>query len=214
MFQVSRHRLIPHAGELYAGFYFPTASFALLSMISFLIEPNVVSGCLTNKILFTIDNKKYIFFKKVPGRMGMVITLYLISANVYNSVEAPIGRGFSYIELWMLGTQFPILLALCEYGFILYLTKSNKKATQNPNSTKKICSKFGCCQGTRPLTVSSMNSRQSNDQSATGIDPNQILNHDEPKPDFEERIRNLDFATMIFSFIYFITFVLLYMTVL
>ena len=106
--------------------------------------------------------------------MGMVITLYLISANVYNSVEAPIGRGFSYIELWMVGTQFPILLALCEYGFILYLTKTNKKTTQNPNSTKKrrLCSTLGCCKRTRPSTVSSMNSRQSNDQSATEIDPN------------------------------------------
>ena len=142
--------------------------------------------------------------------MGMVITLYLISANVYNSVEAPIGRGFSYIELWMVGTQFPILLALCEYGFILYLTKLSKKSPKNPNSTKKICSKFGCCQGTRPSTVSSMNSRQSNDQSATGIDSNQILNHDEPKPDFEERIRKLDFATMIFSFIFFIIFATVY----
>ena len=55
--------------------------------------------------------------------MGMIVTLYLISANVYNSVDAPKGRGFSYIELWMLGTQFPILIALLEYGYILYLYK-------------------------------------------------------------------------------------------
>ena len=53
--------------------------------------------------------------------MGMIVTLYLISANVYNSVDAPKGRRFSYIELWMLGSQCPILLALCEYGFVLYL---------------------------------------------------------------------------------------------
>ena len=55
--------------------------------------------------------------------MGMVLTLYLISANVYNSVDAPQSRGFSYIELWMLGTQFLILIALLEYGYILYLYK-------------------------------------------------------------------------------------------
>ena len=59
--------------------------------------------------------------------MGMLVTLFLISANVYNSVEAPIHRGFSYIEVWMLGTQFPILLALCEYGLILYWKKMSKK---------------------------------------------------------------------------------------
>ena len=50
--------------------------------------------------------------------MGMIVTLYLISENVYNSVEAPRNRGFSYIEIWMLGSQFPILLALFEYGSI------------------------------------------------------------------------------------------------
>ena len=57
----------------------------------------------------------------------MIVTLYLISANVYNSVDAPKGRGFSYIEIWMLGSQFPILLALCEYGFVLYFKKIAKK---------------------------------------------------------------------------------------
>merc|ERR1712008_241988 len=83
-------------GQLLSGYYYPTASFALLSMISFLIKPD-----------------------KVPGRMGMILMLYLISTNVYNSVEAPTNRGFSYIEVWQLGTQFPILLAFFEYGFVL-----------------------------------------------------------------------------------------------
>ena len=58
--------------------------------------------------------------------MGMIVTLYLISANVYNSVDAPSNRGFSYIEVWMLGTQFPILLALFEYGLVLYWKKIAK----------------------------------------------------------------------------------------
>ena len=57
----------------------------------------------------------------------MIVTLYLISANVYNSVDAPQTREFSYIEIWMLGTQFPIILALCEYGLILSLKKMIKK---------------------------------------------------------------------------------------
>jgi hypothetical protein len=80
--------------------------------------------------------------------MGMVLTLYLISANVYNSVDAPNSRVFSYIELWMLGTQFPILIALLEYGYILYLYKfpntSDNKITpmdlkrSNPEFDKRI----------------------------------------------------------------------------
>ena len=60
--------------------------------------------------------------------MSMIVTLYLISAIVYNAVDAPHGRGFSNIEVWMIGAQIPILLALWEYGFILYLKKHANKA--------------------------------------------------------------------------------------
>ena len=59
--------------------------------------------------------------------MGMILTLYLITTNVYNSVNAPYDRGFSYIEVWMLGAQFPILLAFFEYGYVLYLQKNEAK---------------------------------------------------------------------------------------
>ena len=45
-----------------------------------------------------------IFFQ-VPGRMGLLVTLHLISSNVYNSLNAPQKRGFSYIEVWMIGAQ-------------------------------------------------------------------------------------------------------------
>jgi hypothetical protein len=68
--------------------------------------------------------------------MGMIVTLYLISANVYNSVDAPKNRGFSYIEVWMLGSQCPILLALLQYGFILSLKKF--VAPSDQNETKKL----------------------------------------------------------------------------
>ena len=72
--------------------------------------------------------------------MGMVVTLYLISANVYNSVDAPKSRGFSYIEIWMFGSQFPILLALLEYGFVLYIKKVVK--TSDWNEIKKFDEKI------------------------------------------------------------------------
>ena len=60
--------------------------------------------------------------------MAMIVTLYLISCIVYNAVDAPKDRGFSNIEVWMLGTQFPILLALFEYGLILFWKKMAKNA--------------------------------------------------------------------------------------
>ena len=103
--------------------------------------------------------------------MGMIVGLYLISTNVYNSVDGPTSKGFSYyIEIWMIGTQIPILLALVEYGFILYL--------------KKISMKFK--------------------------DTNEMLELGKPKQNLDEKIKMLDFATMIVSFIYFTTFAVIY----
>ena len=51
--------------------------------------------------------------------MGMVVTLYLITSNVYMTTAAPDERGFSNLEVWMAGVQIVILLALIEYGFLL-----------------------------------------------------------------------------------------------
>ena len=105
---------------------------------------------------------------QVPGRMGMIVTLYLISTNVYNCVEAPNIRGFSYIETWMVGTQIPILVSILEYGVILFWKK---------------------------ITTESVYENQT------------II---EKMSDLEEKIKKIDFGTMILSSIYFLTFVILY----
>ena len=110
--------------------------------------------------------------------MGMIVTLYLISANVYNSVDAPKVRGFSYVEIWMLGSQFPILIALFEYGFVLYLKKVAKKVDEEKNMM---------------------------------IMDSKVV---EAKPDLEDKIKKLDFVTMIFSFVFFALFALLNWTLL
>ena len=64
---------------------------------------------------------------KVPGRLGLLITLDLIATNTYNSVKAPSGRGFSYIEIWLIGIQIPILLAIFEYGILLTIKRVSKQ---------------------------------------------------------------------------------------
>ena len=110
----------------------------------------------------------------------MIVTLYLISTNVYNSVDAPQDRGFSNIEVWMIGAQFPIILALCQYGFVLYLKKHANKA-QNQVQT---------------MTP----------------DPNQVqtMTLDDQGAELDDKIRRLDSASMIFSFLFFTTFALVY----
>ena len=59
--------------------------------------------------------------------MGLLVTLHLISSNVYGSLKAPQKRGFSYIEIWVLGTQGTILFAIIEYGIVLAWKKYGKK---------------------------------------------------------------------------------------
>ena len=128
--------------------------------------------------------------------MSMIVTLYLISAIVYNAVDAPHGRGFSNIEVWMVGAQFPILLALFEYGFILYLKKhadNDRKQVQtmtlDPNQVQTI---------TLDQTIVS--------------DQNQVqtMTPDDQGAELDDRIRRLDTVTMIFSFLFFTTFALVY----
>ena len=104
--------------------------------------------------------------------MGMILTLYLISSNVYNSVNAPYDRGFSYIEVWILGTQLPILLAFFEYGYVLYL--------------KKVEAKVG--------------------------EQSQVMNPS--NPNLDDRIKKMDFVTMIISFVFYVTFAFLYWIIL
>ena len=72
--------------------------------------------------VFLNDPLKKIFVQ-VPGRLGLLITLYLIATNVYNSINAPSQRGFSYIEIWMIGIQFPMLVGIIEYGILLAMKK-------------------------------------------------------------------------------------------
>ena len=120
----------------------------------------------------------------------MIVTLYLISAIVYNAVDAPRARGFSNIEVWMLGAQFPILLALCEYGFVLFL---KKHANKYQNQVQIITSD--------PNQVQTMTLDQNQVQTVTPDDQGVKL---------DERIKRLDSTTMIFSFLFFTTFALIY----
>ena len=75
---------------------------------------------------------------QVPGRMGMLVTLYLISANVYNSLDAPASRGFrSGLFVYISGelAWFPVppplarpprLEPCLDFGLQYALTKNNR----------------------------------------------------------------------------------------
>ena len=68
--------------------------------------------------------------------MGLLITSYLITCNVYGSVEAPPNRGFSYIDIWATGIQCNILMAIIEFTCIIAMKRTNIK--QNISSKKNV----------------------------------------------------------------------------
>ena len=53
--------------------------------------------------------------------MGMLVMLNLICYSIYANADVPPVRGFSHIELWMIGMLVPILVAIIEYGVTLCL---------------------------------------------------------------------------------------------
>ena len=79
----------------------------------------------------------YFIIKKVPGRMGLLVTLSLINSNIYTNIDAPHERDFSQIEVWMIGVQGVILLALLEYGFLLAWKRFNLKLPKGCKGSKK-----------------------------------------------------------------------------
>ena len=87
-------------GILIGGYYIPKFMYALLSLVSYSL---------------TIEN--------VPGRLGLLVTLDLIYTTMYISVKAPESRGFSYIEIWNVGLQLPIIIGIFEYAVILAIKK-------------------------------------------------------------------------------------------
>ena len=136
----------------------------------------------------------------------MIVTLYLISAIVYNAVDAPRARGFSNIEVWMLGAQFPILLALSEYGFVLYLKKHGNKCqnqiqtlTTDPNQVQTITS------DKNQIRTMSFDQTMTSDQNQV-----QPMTAEDQAAELDNRIKQLDSATMIFSFLFFIIFAMVY----
>ena len=106
--------------KLLISYYFPSGAFATLSLFSYFIKPEIVS-IIKNWRFMRTDYTIQIF--QVPGRMGMLVTVFLVVTVLYGSVEAPPSRGFSFIELWSIGVQIPILFALLEYGIILGFIK-------------------------------------------------------------------------------------------
>ena len=58
----------------------------------------------------------------VPGRMALLVTLFLVLTNIFNTITniSPNVEGMTAISSWMIACMFFVFLALLEYAAILY----------------------------------------------------------------------------------------------
>ena len=85
-------------------YYLPSGLFVVVSWVGFLIPPEVV-----------------------PGRMAMLITLFLVLINIFNIVtsNSPNVEGMTAIAAWMLACILFVFGALLAYAFILWRKKKS-----------------------------------------------------------------------------------------
>ena len=85
-------------------YYLPSGLFVVVSWASFLIPPEVV-----------------------PGRMAMLITLFLVLINIFNIVtsNSPNVEGMTAIAAWMLVCIFFVFGALVGYAYLLWKKKKS-----------------------------------------------------------------------------------------
>ena len=96
-------RILIHSTHIYFRYlyiyYLPSGLFVAVSWVSFVIPPEVV-----------------------PGRMALLVTLFLVLTNIFNTITnvSPNVEGMNAIASWMIACMFFVFLALLEYAAILY----------------------------------------------------------------------------------------------
>lgn len=88
-----------HVMSYIITYYLPSGLFVVVSWISHLIPPDIV-----------------------PGRMALLITLFLVLINIFNNIttNSPKAEGLTAIEIWMLACILFVFGSLIEYAVILY----------------------------------------------------------------------------------------------
>jgi hypothetical protein len=78
----------------------------------------------------------------VPGRMAMLITLFLVLINIFNLVtsNSPNVEGMTAIAAWMLVCIMFVFFALIGYAFLLW--KKKKSCLKRKSWTKQLEDEF------------------------------------------------------------------------
>ncbi|XP_023327258.1 glycine receptor subunit alpha-2 [Eurytemora carolleeae] len=95
--------------------YLPSGMFVIVSWISFLIPPDIV-----------------------PGRMTLLITVFLVLVNIFNTITTniPKAEGLTAIEAWVIVCVLFVFGALVEYAGILLKMKVQLSMKPKKNMTR------------------------------------------------------------------------------
>ena len=87
--------------------YMPTAVLVFISWISFFISPNAI-----------------------PGRMGLLVTLFLVLTNISTGARAnsPNSGSLTTVDTWLLVCTAFVAAALCEYAVLLFFIRQAKNS--------------------------------------------------------------------------------------
>ena len=98
--------------------YVPATLLAIVSWVSFTIKPDVV-----------------------PGRMGLLATIFLVLINIFNGAKsaAPSSTNLNALDLYLIVCIGQVFLALIEYAIILFISNKGVKSffICNNGMTKK-----------------------------------------------------------------------------
>ena len=120
MFSGIEMKLSRHILKYLVIYYLPSGLFVVVSWVGFLIPPEVV-----------------------PGRMAMLITLFLVLTNIFNTVttNSPNVEGMTAIAAWMLVCIFFVFGALVGYAYLLWTKKKSclkrKKIKKQPEAVTR-----------------------------------------------------------------------------
>jgi len=96
--------------------YLPSCMFVAVSWVSFLIKPEIV-----------------------PGRMALLVTLFLVLINIFMCVRemSPLSSRLNAIDLYLVVCIFLVFSALMEYAVILLLLNRKRRPKYDINSAIK-----------------------------------------------------------------------------
>ena len=146
--------------------YLISTIFVIVSWVSFIIQPDVV-----------------------PGRMGLLITTFLVLINIFNSVKsgAPTSTNLNAVDLYLVICIGLVFAALAEYAMILYW-----KRNHGMHRTLKM---FNICRKNAPNTYQISSQMQHDNSFAT-------LQTDKSPEDYGQS--NADSASLIIFPVVFI----------